>query len=78
MWTAEIAAKAATVQTEVWNRLLKLMVLSRQTDERLIKLYHQGHIRGSVFASIGQEAIGAATVLAAAPRDLFAPCIDPE
>lgn len=75
MWTAEIAEKVARVEAETWHRILRLMLLSRKTDERLIKLYHQGRIRGSVFASIGQEAIGAATVIASGPRDLFAPCI---
>lgn len=75
MWTKEIAAKVADVDSAVWHRVLRLMLLSRKTDERLIKLYHQGKIRGSVFASIGQEAIGACTVLNAGARDLFAPCI---
>ncbi|MDT8391274.1 MAG: thiamine pyrophosphate-dependent dehydrogenase E1 component subunit alpha [Lentisphaeria bacterium] len=75
MWTDDIAAKVAAVDAAVWSRMLELMVLSRKTDERLIKLYHQGAIRGSVFASIGQEAIGAAAVLNSAADDLFAPCI---
>jgi len=75
MWTAEIAAKVEEVDSSVWHRALRLMLMARKTDERLIKLYHQGKIRGSVFASIGQEAIGTAAVLNSQPRDLFAPCI---
>jgi len=75
MWTLETIQKAAEVDTAVWLRILRLMMLARKTDERLIRLYHQGRIRGSVFAGIGQEAIGATTVVASKADDLFAPCI---
>lgn len=51
------------------------MVLARLTEERLVRLYHQGKIFGGVYTGIGQEAIGAATTQACGDADLFAPCI---
>ena len=74
-WTLETVQKVSAVDVSVWIRLLRLMILSRKTDEHLIRLCHQGHMRGSTFAGIGQEAIGAAAAEAGGPDDLFAPCI---
>lgn len=75
MWTIETARKVSEVDPSEWMSLLRLMVLSRRIDERLIALYRQGRIRGSVFAGIGQEAIGAAAALCGHSGDLYAPCI---
>lgn len=69
--TEEISA----VDRAVWLDLLRCMVRSRRIEERLIRLYHQGKIIGGCYMGIGQEAIGAATVAAAGPDDLFAPLI---
>ena len=55
--------------------LLRVMLLARRIEERMIRLYHQGRIFGGVYCGIGQEAIGAATTAAAGADDLFAPCI---
>ncbi|MCE9613997.1 MAG: thiamine pyrophosphate-dependent dehydrogenase E1 component subunit alpha [Lentisphaerae bacterium] len=55
--------------------MLRTMLRSRFTDERLNRLYKQGHITGGVYSSIGQEAIGAATTAAGQPQDLYAPLI---
>ena len=55
--------------------VFKCMLLARLTEERLIRLYHQGQIFGGVYTGVGQEAIGSATTIASAPDDLFAPCI---
>ena len=60
---------------ELQQWMLCCMILARKADERLIKLYHQSKIYGGVYLGIGQEAIGAATVAAARPEDLFAPLI---
>ena len=65
----------SAVDRSVWVELLRLMIRSRRTEERLIRLYHQGQIFGGVYTGIGQEAIGAASVLACNPEDLFAPAI---
>lgn len=64
-----------TESRERWISLLRCMLLARKTEERLIRLYHQGRIFGGVYTGIGQEAIGAATTLASGPDDLFAPLI---
>jgi len=55
--------------------ILRIMVLSRTIEERLIRLYHQGRIYGGVYTGMGQEAPGAAAAVASARQDLFAPCI---
>lgn len=63
------------VDRSVWLELLRCMLLARRTEERLIRLYHQGQIYGGVYTGIGQEAIGAATSRAGQALDLFGPCI---
>ncbi|MCF7973016.1 MAG: thiamine pyrophosphate-dependent dehydrogenase E1 component subunit alpha [Phycisphaerae bacterium] len=75
MWTLETVQKIATVDPEIWMKLLRLMIQARRVDERLIKICRQGRLRGSAFAGIGQEAISAAVAVASQPDDLFAPCI---
>ncbi|HBA83636.1 MAG TPA: pyruvate dehydrogenase [Verrucomicrobia bacterium] len=67
--------KIESVDDGRWKAVLRCMMLSRAIEERLVRLYHQGRIFGGVYTGIGQEAIGAATSLAAGPSDLFAPCI---
>ncbi len=75
MWTLETVEKVEAVEPDIWFRVLRLMLLTRRVDERLIKLYRQGRMRGSVFSGIGQEAISTAVAIASGPEDLFAPCI---
>lgn len=55
--------------------LLRIMLLSRSIEERLIRLYHQGKVYGGVYTGVGQEGPGAAAARASQPHDLFAPCI---
>jgi acetoin:2,6-dichlorophenolindophenol oxidoreductase subunit alpha len=63
------------VDRAVWLDLVRCMTQARRIEERLIRLYHQGKIIGGCYMGIGQEAIGASTVAAAGPEDLFAPLI---
>ena len=63
------------VDKTTWRTMLKCMILSRQVEERMIRLYHQGAVFGGVYTGIGQEAIGAATTAACGPDDLFSPLI---
>lgn len=65
----------SSVAKVVWIDILRCMMLARLTEERLVRLYHQGQIFGGVYTGIGQEAIGAATTAACGDHDLFAPCI---
>ena len=53
--------------------LLRLMLLHRLTEERVMLLYRQGRISGSVYTGRGQEAVGAAAGLALGPDDVVAP-----
>ncbi len=56
-------------------RLYEAMLLTRLTEERLVKLFRQGKTLGSVYRSLGQEATACATALALGPEDVIAPLI---
>ncbi|HEX9080791.1 MAG TPA: thiamine pyrophosphate-dependent dehydrogenase E1 component subunit alpha [Holophagaceae bacterium] len=56
-------------------RLHEAMLLTRLTEERLVKLFRQGQTLGSVYRSLGQEATACATALALGPDDVIAPLI---
>ncbi|MBK9796245.1 MAG: thiamine pyrophosphate-dependent dehydrogenase E1 component subunit alpha [Holophagaceae bacterium] len=56
-------------------RLYEAMLLTRLTEERLVKLFRQGRTLGSVYRSLGQEATACATALALGPEDVIAPLI---
>ena len=51
------------------------MLLTRLTEERIVKLFRQGQTLGSVYRSLGQEATACATALALGPDDVIAPLI---
>ena len=75
METELSVGEIGAVDRVVWLDLLRCMIRSRKIEERLVRLYHQGKIIGGCYLGIGQEAIGAATVAAAGPDDLFSPLI---
>ncbi|HJV49258.1 MAG TPA: thiamine pyrophosphate-dependent dehydrogenase E1 component subunit alpha [Geothrix sp.] len=56
-------------------RLYEAMLLTRLTEERLVKLFRQGQTLGSVYRSLGQEATACATAMALGPEDVIAPLI---
>ena len=56
-------------------RLYEAMLLTRLTEERLVKLFRQGQTLGSVYRSLGQEATACATATALGPDDVIAPLI---
>jgi TPP-dependent pyruvate/acetoin dehydrogenase alpha subunit len=60
---------------ETAHRLHEVMLLTRLTEERLVKLFRQGQTLGSVYRSLGQEATACATALALGPEDVIAPLI---
>ncbi|MBL0313873.1 MAG: thiamine pyrophosphate-dependent dehydrogenase E1 component subunit alpha [Holophagaceae bacterium] len=51
------------------------MQLTRLVEERLVGLFRQGHTMGSVYRSLGQEAVACATALALGPEDVIGPMI---
>jgi TPP-dependent pyruvate/acetoin dehydrogenase alpha subunit len=53
--------------------LLRLMLLQRQFEDRVLALYRQGRIAGSVYTGRGQEAVAAAAGLALGPDDVVCP-----
>jgi pyruvate dehydrogenase E1 component alpha subunit/2-oxoisovalerate dehydrogenase E1 component alpha subunit len=56
-------------------RLHEAMLLTRLTEERLVKLFRQGQTLGSVYRSLGQEATACATAMALGEGDVIAPLI---
>jgi pyruvate dehydrogenase E1 component alpha subunit/2-oxoisovalerate dehydrogenase E1 component alpha subunit len=56
-------------------RLHEAMLLTRLTEERLVKLFRQGKTLGSIYRSLGQEATACATAMALGPDDVIAPLI---
>ncbi len=55
--------------------LFETMLRTRLVEERLVKLFRQGHTMGSVYRSLGQEATACATALALGPEDVIGPMI---
>jgi pyruvate dehydrogenase E1 component alpha subunit/2-oxoisovalerate dehydrogenase E1 component alpha subunit len=56
-------------------RLYEAMLLTRLTEERLVKLFRQGKTLGSIYRSLGQEATACAPAMALGPEDMIAPLI---
>jgi TPP-dependent pyruvate/acetoin dehydrogenase alpha subunit len=61
------------VSRETRLRLFSLMLLQRLVEERVVALYRQGRIAGSVYTGRGQEGVAAAAGLALGPDDVVAP-----
>jgi TPP-dependent pyruvate/acetoin dehydrogenase alpha subunit len=64
---------AQDVPLELRRRLLRLMLLQRLVDERVMALYRQGRIVGSVYTGYMQEGVAAAAGLALGPDDVVCP-----
>jgi len=67
------AADASLVPRETRLELFRLMLLQRLTEERIITLYRQGRISGSVYTGSMQEGVAAGCGLALGPDDVVAP-----
>lgn len=67
------AIEAPGVDVDTRLRLLHLMLLQRYTEERIVTLYRQGRIAGSVYTGYLQEAVGAGAGLALGPDDVVCP-----
>ena len=69
----EPCADLPQVAIETRLELLRLVLLQRLFEQRVITLYRQGRIPGSVYTGRGQEAVAAAAGLALGPGDLVCP-----
>ena len=69
----EPAVDLAEVGRETRIALFRLMLLQRNAEDRIMALYRQGRISGSVYTGRGQEAVAAAAGLALGPDDVVAP-----
>ncbi len=71
--TATPASAAPGVPRETRLELLRLMLLQRYAEERIMALYRQGRIAGSVYTGYLQEAVAAGAGLALGPDDVVCP-----
>jgi pyruvate dehydrogenase E1 component alpha subunit len=69
----EPTIEAPGVPSEIRRELFRLMLLQRLTEDRIMALYRQGRIAGSVYTGRGQEAVAAGAGLALGPADVVAP-----
>ena len=65
--------EAPDVPDDVRRSLFRCVLVHRLFEERIIALYRQGRIPGSVYTGRGQEAVGAGAGLALGPDDVVAP-----
>jgi len=69
----EPSVEAPGVPADVRLRLFHLMLLQRLAEERIMALYRQGRIAGSVYTGYLQEAVAAGAGLALGPEDVVCP-----
>ena len=69
----EPCADVAGIDRDTRLALLRLLLLQRLFEERVLVLYRQGRIFGSVYTGRGQEAVAAAAGLALDPDDVVCP-----
>lgn len=69
----EPCADAASVGINDRIALFRLVLLQRLFEDRVIALYRQGRVPGSVYTGRGQEAVAAGAGLALGPDDVVAP-----
>jgi TPP-dependent pyruvate/acetoin dehydrogenase alpha subunit len=69
----EPAIDAPEIAPAARLELFRLMLLQRYAEERIVALYRQGRIAGSVYTGLGQEAVAAGAGLALGPDDVVAP-----
>jgi len=71
--TAVPAGEAPSVPRETRIELFRLILLQRLAEERIMALYRQGRIAGSVYTGRGQEAVAAGAGLALGRDDVVCP-----
>jgi TPP-dependent pyruvate/acetoin dehydrogenase alpha subunit len=69
----EPCAQIASVGRDDRLALFRLVLLQRLFEERVMALYRQGRVPGSVYTGRGQEAVAAGAGLALGPDDVVAP-----
>jgi TPP-dependent pyruvate/acetoin dehydrogenase alpha subunit len=67
------ASDAPGVPRDIRLQLFRLILLQRLAEERIMALYRQGRIAGSVYTGRGQEAVAAGAGLALGPEDVVCP-----
>ncbi len=69
----EPCAEVPSVGSDERLALFRLILMQRLLEDRVLTLYRQGRIPGSVYTGRGQEAVAAGAGLALGPDDVVAP-----
>ena len=69
----EPCAETPSVERDERVELFRLVLLQRLFEDRVMALYRQGRVPGSVYTGRGQEAVAAGAGLALGPDDVVAP-----
>jgi TPP-dependent pyruvate/acetoin dehydrogenase alpha subunit len=69
----EPCAEIASIEPTERLALFRLVLLQRVFEDRVMALYRQGRVPGSVYTGRGQEAVAAGAGLALGPDDVVAP-----
>jgi TPP-dependent pyruvate/acetoin dehydrogenase alpha subunit len=67
------AAPAATEGAELYLRMFRTMALHRAVEDRMVSMYRQGELLGSLYTGHWHEAIAVGTAAALRPDDFLAP-----
>jgi pyruvate dehydrogenase E1 component alpha subunit len=62
-----------TVDRELYLRLFRIMALQRAVEDRMVSMYRQGEMLGSVYTGHWHEAIAVGTAAALRPDDFLCP-----
>ena len=71
--TIEPCAEVSSVGSDERLALFRLILTQRLLEDRVLMLYRQGRIPGSVYTGRGQEGVAAAAGYALGPDDVCAP-----
>src|SRR3984957_9733141 len=65
--------KAAPVERDLAIRMFEVMALMRAVEDRMVTMYKQGELLGSLYTGHWHEAIAVGTAAALRPTDVVAP-----
>src|SRR6476620_5727853 len=66
-------AKPESADKDLYLKLFRVMALQRAIEDRMVSMYRQGEMLGSVYTGHWHEAIAAGTAAALRPSDFLAP-----
>ena len=71
--SAASAREEPQIDKDLYVRMFRMMALMRAVDDRMVSMYRQGEMLGSVYSGNWHEAIAVGTAAALRPTDFLAP-----